>query len=180
MSQPTTWGAPLVADAPVTPTVFASRTDDSLDALLSSHSGAARPAYLVAGGVWHDSDDDQWYKYDGTTDWPMQTEYLQSVTALADAAATLTAAQLIGGQFTITPTVARIQTTDTAVAILAAMPPHVDGASFEFTIACLAAFDVSVAAGTDVTLVGDMVVSNASATFMVYRTSATAVTLVRK
>ena len=179
MSQSATWGFPRIADAPINPENVADRADDSLDALLSSNSGATRPTYAVAGTVWCDNND-QWYKYDGTTDWPMRTEYLQTVTALADAAATLTAAQLIGGQFTITPTVARIQTTDTAVAILAAMPPHVDGSSFEFTIACLAAFDVSLAAGTDVTLVGDVILNNESGTFTVYRTSATAVTLVRK
>lgn len=180
MTQPTTFGFPLVAEAPVTPTATAIRADDSLDALLSSNSGASRPAYAVAGTIWMDTDTNQWYKYDGTTDWPMATEYLKSNTGLSDAAATLTAAQLIGGLFTITPTVARIQTTDTAVLILAAMPPHVDGSSFEFTIANLAAFDVTVAGGTDVTLVGDMVLNNESGTFLVYRTSATAVTLVRK
>jgi hypothetical protein len=180
MSQATTWGFPLAAEAPKTPTVVAAQADDSFDALLSSHSGAARPAYSVAGTVWMDSGADQWYLYDGTTDWPIGHEYLKSDTALADAAATLTAAQLLAGLFTITPTAARIQTTDTAVAILAAMPPHVDGSSFEFTIANLAAFDVTLAAGVGVTLVGNLVANNASATFLVYRTAAATVTMVRK
>lgn len=179
MTQPTTFGFPLVVESPITPTATAIRADDSLDALLSSNKGAIRPPYAVAGTVWCD-DDDQWFLYDGTADWPIGHEYLKSNTALADAAATLTAAQLIGGLFTITPTVARIQTTDTAVLILAAMPPHVDGSSFEFTIANLAAFDVTLAGGVDVTLVGNLVANNASATFLCYRTSATEVTMVRK
>lgn len=180
MTQPTDFGFPLVAEAPFSPTNIAIQADDSLDALLSSHSGASRPAYAVAGTIWMDSDTDQWYLYDGTTDWPIGHEYLKGNTALADAAATLLAAELIGGLFTITPTVARIQTTDTAVAILAAMPPHVDGSSFEFTIANLAAFDVTLAAGVGVTLVGNLVANNASATFLVYRTAAATVTMVRK
>lgn len=179
MSQPTTFGFPLVAESPVTPTATATRADDSLDALLSSNSGATRPAYAVIGTIWHDSDIDQWYQYDGTTDWPIATAYLKSSTALADAVATLTGAELVGGLFTITPTVARLLTTDTAVAILAAMPPNVDGSSFVVTIVNLAAFDVTLAGGTDVTLVGNLIANNASASFTVYRTSATAVTMVR-
>lgn len=180
MSQATTFGFPLVAGAPTSPTVVAAQADSSLGALLSSHSGATRPTYAVAGTVWMDSDTSQWYLFDGTTDWPVGHEYLKSNTALTDAASTLTAAQLIGGLFTITPTAARIQTTDTAALILAAMPPHVDGSYFEFTIANLAAFDVTLAAGTDVTLVGDMVLNNESGTFIAYRTAATTVTIVRK
>ncbi|MCK5611030.1 hypothetical protein KAR91_54660 [Candidatus Pacearchaeota archaeon] len=50
MSQPTTWGVPLVT--PATPTEYATRDDDSLDALLNGHIGAARPAYAVQGTVW--------------------------------------------------------------------------------------------------------------------------------
>lgn len=180
MSQPTTWGFPLVAESPITPTAVATRADDSLDALLSSHSGATRPPYAVAGTVWMDTDTTQWYLWDGTTDWPIATQYIQSNTALTDAAATLTAAQLIGGLFTITPTAGRALTTDTAVAILAAMPPHVDGSYFEFTVVCLAAFAATITAGVGVTLVGDMAPNNESATFIVYRTAATTVTIVRK
>jgi len=68
MSQPTTWGVPRLADAPVAPSVYADRDDDSLDALLDSHSGAARPAYAVAGTVWRDTDTNRWYMYDGISD----------------------------------------------------------------------------------------------------------------
>lgn len=180
MSQAAVFGFPLVATAPNSPTDVAAQADDSLDALLSSNAGPTRPTYAVAGMVWCDDDTDQWYLYDGTTDWPIGHEYLKATTALTDAAATLTAAQLIGGLFTITPTAGRALTTDTAVAILAAMPPHVDGSSFEFTVVCLAAFAATITAGVGVTLVGDMAPNNESATFLVYRTSATTVTMVRK
>ena len=50
MSQATTFGCPLVS--PANPTPYSAQIDDSLDALLSSHSGASRPAYAVAGTVW--------------------------------------------------------------------------------------------------------------------------------
>lgn len=179
MSQPTTWGVPRIGDAPQTPEDYADRDDDSLDALLSSNSGTARPAYALAGTVWHNTNNAGLYYYDGTSDLLLPKEIIVSNTALADAAATLTAAEILGRLFTITPTIARIQTTDTAVNILGAMPAHIDGSNFQFTISNLAAFDVTLAAGTDVTLVGDMVLNNESGTFMVYRTSATEVTLVR-
>ena len=96
-------------------------------------------------------------------------------TALSDASATLTAAQLVGGEFTITPTVARIQTTDTAANIIAAMPYALSDSGFNITMINLAALDVTIAAGTGVTLVGNMGVNNGSATFRVRRlTSSTA------
>ncbi len=53
MSQATTWSVPLVG--PATPTLLTQRIDDSLDALLSGHSGSARPSYAVAGTVWEDT-----------------------------------------------------------------------------------------------------------------------------
>ena len=104
---------------------------------------------------------------------------LKSNTALSDAAATLTAAQLIGGEFTITPTVARIQTTDTAANIIAALTGSVDNSNFETTIVNLAAFDVTLAAGTGVTLVGNMTVNNGSATFRVRRLTSSTVSITR-
>ena len=100
-------------------------------------------------------------------------------TALSDAAATLTAAQLIGGEFTITPTVARIQTTDTAANIIAAMTNSVDGSSFDITMVNLAAFDVSIAAGAGVTLVGNMAVNNGNAIFRVRQLSSSTVSVTR-
>ena len=104
---------------------------------------------------------------------------LKSNTALSDAAATLTAAQLIGGEFTITPTVARIQTTDTAANIIAALGGSVDNSNFDMTMINLAAFDVTIAAGTGVTLVGNMVVNDGSATFRVRRLTSSTVSVTR-
>jgi len=50
MSQATSWSVPL--SGPATPSTIVTRIDDSMDALLSSHSGPARPAYAVAGTIW--------------------------------------------------------------------------------------------------------------------------------
>jgi len=100
-------------------------------------------------------------------------------TALSDAAATLTAAQLIGGEFTITPTVARIQTLDTAANIISALGGSVDNSNFEFTVVNLAAFDVTIATAAGVTLVGNMVVNDGSGTFRVRRLSGTTVSVTR-
>lgn len=100
--------------------------------------------------------------------------------ALTDANATLTAAQLTGSRiFTITPTVARILTTDTAANIIAALGGY--DASFpkniDFTIINTAAFDVTLAAGVGVTLTGKMVVNNGSGHFRIRIDSASAVTI---
>lgn len=53
MTQAVTWSVPVVG--PATPNVMAQRIDDSLDALLSGHSGSSRPPYAVAGTVWEDT-----------------------------------------------------------------------------------------------------------------------------
>ena len=104
----------------------------------------------------------------------------KAVVALADADATLTATQMVdSGIFTITPTVARTLTTDTAVNLVAAMAGYQVGTWFEFTIVCLAAFAVTLAAGTGVTIVGSAVANNVSATFKARIDSATAVTIYR-
>ena len=100
-------------------------------------------------------------------------------TSLADADATLTAAQLIGGEFTITPTVARTLTTDTVANIIAGLTGSVDGSNFEFTVINLADFDVTIAAGVGVTLVGNMVVKDGSATFRVKRLTSSTVSVTR-
>tara|TARA_R110000796_G_scaffold214800_1_gene330724 strand:- start:827 stop:2092 length:1266 start_codon:yes stop_codon:yes gene_type:complete len=104
---------------------------------------------------------------------------ITSNTPLSDAAATLTAAQLIGGEFTITPTVARIQTTDTAANIIAAMTDSVDDSSFNIAMINLAAFDVTIASGSGVTLVGNMLVNDGSATFKVRRLTSSTVSVTR-
>ena len=74
MTQPATWGSPRIADAPVPPEDYAVRADDSLDALLSSHSGATRPAYAVAGTLWHDTGDGFLRHYNGVNDLKVITE----------------------------------------------------------------------------------------------------------
>ena len=100
--------------------------------------------------------------------------------ALADAAATLTAAQMIdSGIFTITPTVARALTTDTAANLVAAMTGYQVGTWFDIIIVCLAAYDVTLAGGTGVTIVGSAVVNNASGTWRARFDSASAVTIYR-
>lgn len=105
---------------------------------------------------------------------------IKAVVALSDADATLTATQLIdSGIFTITPTVARVLTTDTAANIIAGIPGQQVGTWFDFTIQSLAAFDVTLAAGVGVTLSGGMVLNNVSGTFRCLITSATTVTIYR-
>lgn len=103
---------------------------------------------------------------------------IKTVVALADAAATLTAAQMVdSGIFTITPTVARILTTDTAANIVAAIPDYQVGTWFDFTIVNTAAFDVTLAAGTGITLSGSNVIHKESATWKARIDSATAITI---
>jgi len=104
----------------------------------------------------------------------------KAVVSLADADATLTAAQMIdSGIFTITPTVARTLTTDTAANIVAAMTGYQVGTWFDIVIVCLAAYDVTLGGGAGVTIVGNVVVNNASGTWRARIDSASAVTLYR-
>ena len=53
MSQATTWG--MQSSAPAARADVAARINASLDALLSSHSGAAAPAYKLLGTKWADT-----------------------------------------------------------------------------------------------------------------------------
>lgn len=100
--------------------------------------------------------------------------------ALSDADATLTAAQLVdSGIFTITPTVARTLTTDTAENIIAALPDYQVGTWFDIVLVVKAAFDVTLAGGTGVTIEGNAVVNNSSATFRARVDSDTAITIYR-
>lgn len=69
MTQAPTWSVPL--SGPATPTAMATRMDESLDALLSAHSGSARPAYAVAGTLWMSTataGKHKYYFFDGTND----------------------------------------------------------------------------------------------------------------
>ena len=104
----------------------------------------------------------------------------KAAVALADANATLTAAQMIdNGIFTITPTIARTLTTDTAANIVAAMPGYQVGTWFDIVIVCLAAFNVTLGGGVGVTIVGNAVVNNASGAWRARFDSASALTLYR-
>jgi hypothetical protein len=92
----------------------------------------------------------------------------KAAVGLSDADATLTATQIIdSGIFTITPTVARTLTTDTAVNLVAGLSEVQVGTWFDIVIVVLAAFDVTLAGGTGVTITGSAVVNNASGTFRV-------------
>ena len=90
--------------------------------------------------------------------------------ALSDAAATLTAAQLLESKlFTQEPSAARTLTTATAALIVAALVDESTGTSFEFTIVNKAAAThaITLAGGTDVSIVGSATVSAAdSGTFV--------------
>ena len=104
----------------------------------------------------------------------------KAVVALADAAAVLTAAQMVdSGIFTITPTIARALTTDTAANIVAALPDYQVGTWFDIVIACLGAFAVTLTAGAGITIVGSGVVNNASGTWRARIDAAGAVTIYR-
>ena len=104
----------------------------------------------------------------------------KTVVALTDADATLTAAQMIdSGIFTITPTVSRTLTTDTAANLVSAMPGYQVGTWFDIVIVCLAAFAVTLAGGVGVTITGNAAVNNSSGTWRARIDSASAVTLYR-
>ncbi len=103
-----------------------------------------------------------------------------AVVALGNVAATLTAAQLTASKiFTITPTAARILTTDTAVNIIAALGGF-DAAfakNVAFTVINTAAFDVTLAPGAGVTIIGKAIVKDGSGTWRIRIDSASAVTI---
>jgi hypothetical protein len=105
---------------------------------------------------------------------------VKAVVALSDADATLSATQMIdSGIFTITPTTARALTTDTAENLVAALPEYQVGTWFDITIQCLAAFAVTLTAGTGITISGSAVVNDVSGTWKARIDSATAVTIYR-
>lgn len=90
--------------------------------------------------------------------------------AETDGAQTLTAAELLDSKlFTCTPTAARTFTTSTAALIVAALVDESTGTSFEFTIVNKAAAThaITLAGGTDVSIVGSATVAAAtSGTFV--------------
>lgn len=57
MSQATNYSVPTAAeDATIEKVAYGVRLSESFAALVSAHSGAARPAYAVQGTIWHDTD----------------------------------------------------------------------------------------------------------------------------
>lgn len=105
--------------------------------------------------------------------------YAKTRAALADAAVTLTATQLLNGEVSITPTVARELQLPTAVDIIALTKWTVNGRNHEFAVINLAAFDVNLTVNTGVTIVGRALVNNGSAKFCVKRLSGSTVELTR-
>jgi hypothetical protein len=109
--------------------------------------------------------------------------------ATATDTATLTVAQLQAGLIAATPTAAATYTTPTAAAIDTAFPAAKVGSYFDFIIvnkATTAAYDITMAAGTGVTLVGGLEVSSnnavtdrSSGTFRAIKTGAGAWTIYR-
>lgn len=85
MSQAITTTLYAAADAPKSQAELDAQKQNILDAQLSSHSGANRPSYAVAGTPWLDADTGQWFFYDGTNDLPIAM-FLGTVPASATAA----------------------------------------------------------------------------------------------
>lgn len=102
---------------------------------------------------------------------------LNATTNLADANATLTAAQLFGGTLVINPTAARILTLPTAAQIIAYMAGSVDGSKFEFTVINNTLSTVTIAGASGILQSGKTIVQDGSATFKVTRDSATIVSV---
>lgn len=112
---------------------------------------------------------------DGTITRKRLEDYITAMEKVAevaetDAAQTLSASELLESKlFTCTPTAARTFTTATAALIVAALADESTGTSFEFTIVNKAAAThaITLAGGTDVTIVGAAAVSAAtSGTFV--------------
>lgn len=106
--------------------------------------------------------------------------HVRPASIAADAASTITAAMILGGVVIhSTHTAARIDTTDTAANILAAMPDMDTGDTFMLIVSSAAAFTITLAGGTGVTASGNLIVAaNSSRMFVLTKTSATTMTLV--
>lgn len=103
---------------------------------------------------------------------------LNTRTDLADADATLTAAQIFGGTLVITPTAPRILTLPTAASIIAFMTGYVTGSHFEFTLVNNALNTVTLAGNTGVVQVGKTLMQDGAATFKVTVDSPTIVSVI--
>jgi len=105
----------------------------------------------------------------------------KTVTELADADATLTPAQIVGGIFVVAVATGPIVlTTPSAVHILEQLDGEEDNTTFEVTVVNLAAEDVTIEPGDNVSIVGSQVVNNASATWIVRRVSFDTIEMYRK
>ena len=99
MSQVTTWGVHL--SGPVSPGDYSSRLQETLDAILSTHSGLARPLYAVAGTIWSKEvygSMHALYYFDGTVDILIGTLNLSTgvfSAQVANATSTPTAGQIV-------------------------------------------------------------------------------------
>lgn len=105
--------------------------------------------------------------------------FLSNTAVATVGAATLTATQLVGGVITRSGSVAAYtDTTDTAVAIVAAIPGYAVGQSWYISIVNTTAFPEAIAGGVGVTASGNLVIPAGSTGLFLSRiTSATATTL---
>ncbi len=105
---------------------------------------------------------------------------LKTITAWADTTNIAVAADLINGIYTAVPTANRSHQLPLATNIIGILTGYQVGTSFEFTVVNTAAFNITLTANTGLTLVGNMIVNNSSATFIGVITSATTITIYRK
>ena len=103
---------------------------------------------------------------------------------LGDDTSTMTAAEIVGGLTTVTPTGNRTKSTDTAANLIGNTDMNLatNKNSFEWVMVNLASatHKITISAGSSVTLSGNMDVdAKTSATFRVVRTSGSAVTMYR-
>lgn len=163
--------------------------DATLDSLANLGSGADKLAYTTGVDSWSESvltafgrsllDDSDAPTARSTLGAEAQDVVLDKIKTKAevaegDADQTLSATQLIDdGIFTITPTAARTLTTDTASNIVAGMSSAQVGSNFIITIVDLAAYDVTLAGGTGVTITGQAIANNCSASFRAILTNVT-------
>jgi len=100
-----------------------------------------------------------------------------SIVSLPDSATTLAATNTPSTVYTITPTAARAVTTRTATQLVADIESATVGTTVEIVIANLAAFAVTLTAGSGVTIVGNAVTNASSGTFLVVITNVTTPTV---
>lgn len=102
---------------------------------------------------------------------------LCTVTALADASATLTFVQIFNGVLTIAPTTARVLTLPSAATIIASLTGYEVGSQFEFTVLNTATSTVTIAPGAGVVMNGRALFTEGSTTYLVRVDSATVVSV---